>query len=217
MKESAVKDEKSIAQRYLESCRKEFWQEVFRVELDYIVRHLPGGAEVLSVGCGPAMIESALSQRGFRVAGLDVSREALDRVPDSVRTVAGCAEDMFFPESSFDAVIYVVSLQFIEDFRKAIEKTTHVLRPDGALLVMLLNPESDFFKKKLRDPSSYVRKIRHSGLREIEDVIAENYSVQTEYFLGVESDVVFESRNATEAVLYIINGTRKPNMKDKDA
>ena len=204
-------------ERYLDSCRTEFWQEVFRIELDYIERHLPRGGEVLSVGCGPAMIESALSERGFRVTGLDVSREALDCAPDSVRTVAARAEDMPFPESSFDAVIYVASLQFIENYRKAIQKTTRVLRPDGTLLVMLLNPESDFFKEKLRDPNSYVRKIRHTGLREIEDVIAEEFSVQTEYLLGVKGDVLFESRDITDAVLYVIRGTRKTISKDKDA
>ena len=204
-------------ERYLQSCQTEFWQGVFQVELEYIVQHLAGGGEILSVGCGPAMIESALSERGFRVTGLDVSREALDCAPDGVRTVAARAEDMPFPESSFDAVIYVASLQFIDDYRKAIERTTRVLRPEGALLVMLLNPESDFFKEKLRDPSSYVRKIRHTGLREIEDVIAEDFSVQTEYLLGVKGDVLFESRDATDAVLYIIRGTRKPIMKDRDA
>jgi len=203
--------------RYFQSCRTEFWQGVFRVELDYIVRHLPSGAEVLSVGCGPAMIESALSERGFHVTGLDVSREALDCAPDAVRTVAGRAEDMPFPESSFDAVIYVASLQFIDDYRKAIERTTHVLRPKGALLVMLLNPESDFFKEKLRDPNPYVRNIRHTGLREIEDVIAEDFSVQTEYLLGVKGDILFESRDITDAVLYVIRGTRKTISKDKDA
>jgi wyosine [tRNA(Phe)-imidazoG37] synthetase (radical SAM superfamily)/ubiquinone/menaquinone biosynthesis C-methylase UbiE len=204
-------------ERYLQSCRTEFWQGVFRAELAYIVQHLAGGGEVLSVGCGPAMLESALSERGFRVTGLDVSREALDCAPDSVRTVASRAENMPFPESSFDAVIYVASVQFIGNYRKAIEKTTRVLRPKGTLLVMLLNPESDFFKGKLRDPNSYVRKIRHTSLREIEDVIAENYSVQTEYFLGVKGDVLFESRDITDAVLYVIRGTRKPIMKDKDA
>jgi SAM-dependent methyltransferase len=196
-------------ERYLQSCRTEFWQGVFQVELEYIVQHLAAGGEILSVGCGPAMIESALSERGFRVTGLDVSREALDCAPDSVRTVAGRAEDMPFPESSFDAVIYVASLQFIDDYRKAIERTTRVLRPEGALLVMLLNPESDFFKEKSRDPNSYIRKIRHTSLREIEDVIAENYSVQTEYLLGVKGGVLFESQDVTDAVLYILRGINR--------
>jgi len=201
----------------MQSCRTEFWQRIFRIELEYILKHLVKGEEVLSVGCGPAIIESALSECGFSITGLDVSQEALDCAPDSVRTVAARAEDMPFPASSFDVVIYVASLQFIENFRKAIEETTRVLRPEGTLLVMLLNPESNLFKARLRDPNSYVRKIRHTDLREIEEVIAENYSVHREYLLGVKGDAIFESRDVTDAVLYIIRGTRKPMKKDKDA
>ena len=196
--------------RYMQSCRTEFWQRVFRIELEYILKHLVKGKEVLSVGCGPAIIESALSECGFTITGLDVSQEALDCAPDSVRTVAARAEDMPFPASSFDAVIYVASLQFIENYRKAIEETTRVLRPEGTLLVMLLNPKSDFFKRKLRDPNSYVGKIRHTDLREIEEVIAEDYGLHREYLLGVKGDTIFESRDVTDAVLYILRGTRKP-------
>jgi ubiquinone/menaquinone biosynthesis C-methylase UbiE len=194
----------------MQSCRTEFWQRVFRIELEYILKHLVKGKEVLSVGCGPAIIESALSECGFTITGLDVSQEALDCAPDSVRTVAARAEDMPFPASSFDAVIYVASLQFIENYRKAIEETTRVLRPEGTLLVMLLNPESDFFKRKLRDPNSYMGKIRYTDLREIEEVIAEDYGLHREYLLGVKGDTIFESRDVTDAVLYILRGTRKP-------
>jgi hypothetical protein len=74
---------------------------------------------------------------------------------------------------------------------------------------MLLNPESGFFKVKSRDPSSYVRGIRHVGLREIENVIAEDFSIETEYSLGIKGDTVFRSRDVADAALYIIRGTRR--------
>jgi ubiquinone/menaquinone biosynthesis C-methylase UbiE len=193
-------------ERYLESCQTEFWQGVFRAELDYLTRRLEGSKDILSVGCGPAIIESALSERGFRVTGLDVSQETLNCAPDRIRTVAARAEDMPFPDSSFDAVIYIASLQFIEDYRKAIKKTERVLRPDGKLIVMLLNPESVFFRDRVRNAGSYVRKIRHKDINEIERVIAEKFQVQAEYFLGVKGESIFESGDAAEAALYIITG-----------
>jgi len=178
-KKWVVSDSKGMSKRYAESCRKEFWQEVFQLELAYLTEHLKGCRDVLSVGCGPAFIEGALAKRGFNVTGLDVSQEALNRAPDNVRTVAARAEDMPFPDSSFDAVVYVVSLQFVDDHRKAMKKSAAVLRPGGMIVVMLLNPESEFFKRKLLDPNSYVRRIRHTDLREIEDVIAEDYGIRT--------------------------------------
>ncbi len=197
-------------EHYMQSCQTDFWNAVFEVEIEYLFQHLKGCEDVLSVGCGPAIIESALSKYGFCVTGLDVSREALDRAPDTVRTVVASAEDMPFPDSSFDAVIYVASLQFIENYKKAIEQTARVLRPNGRLIVMLLNPESSFFKAKFSDPSSYVRKIRHAELRQVEGVIAEDFDIETEYFLGIKEDAIFETRDATDAALYIVRGTRNP-------
>jgi ubiquinone/menaquinone biosynthesis C-methylase UbiE len=202
--ECVVKDSKAISERYLESCRNEFWQKVFQLELEYLVQHMQGCRDVLSVGCGPAIMEGGLAERGFNVTGLDVSHEALNCAPDQVRTVASRAEDMSFPESSFDAVIYVASLQFVEDYRKALEKSAAVLRPNGKILAMLLNPQSEFFKSRSRDSGSYVSKIRHTDLKAMEDVIAERFSARTEYFLGVKDHEVFESADAANAALYII-------------
>ena len=204
-------------EHYMQSCQTDFWKAIFQAEIEYLLEHLAGCEDVLSVGCGPAIIESALSERGFRMTGVDISQEALDRAPDKIRTVAASAEDMPFPESSFDAVIYMASMQFIEDYRKAMKKTARVLRPKGRLIVMLLNPESGFFKGKFRDPNSYVRKIRHTGLNEIENVIVEDFSVQTEFFLGIKEDAIFESRDVADAALYIIRGTRKLLEKGKEA
>lgn len=204
-------------EHYVQSCQTDFWKATFQAEIKYLTEHLAGCEDVLSIGCGPAIVESALSERGFRVTGLDISQEALDRAPDTIRTVAARAEDMPFSDSSFHAVIFVASLQFIDDYRKAIEQTARVLRPDGKLVVMLLNPESDFFKGKSRDLNSYVCKIRHTDLQVIEDAIAEDFSIQTEFFLGVKEDVVFECRDVTDAALYIIRGTGRPLQKGKKA
>jgi ubiquinone/menaquinone biosynthesis C-methylase UbiE len=204
-----MKDSKAISERYLESCRNEFWQKVFQLELEYLIQHLQGCRDVLSVGCGPAIMEGGLAKRGFNVTGLDMSQEALNCAPDHVRTVASRAEDMSFPESSFDAVIYVASLQFVENYRKVLEESASVLRPNGKILAMLLNPQSAFFEARFRDPGSYVAKIRHTDLKAIEDVFAERFAVRTEYLLGVKDHEIFESANAAEAALYIILGTKR--------
>jgi len=198
--------------KYLQSCKTEFWKKVFKAELDYILPQLKGTKDVLSVGCGPATIEAGLAEYGFNVTGLDISKEALGQAPDSVRTVAGSAENMDFMQLSFDAVLYVVSLQFIEKYKEAIKQTARVLRPSGKLLVMLLNPESEFFKEKTSTPTSYVNRIKHTDLTEIEKTIAEYFSVQTEYFLGIKGQEIFESQNPNLASLYVIKGKKKNSI-----
>jgi ubiquinone/menaquinone biosynthesis C-methylase UbiE len=197
----------SNMQKYLQSCNTDFWKNLFKAELDYILRELEKVTDVLSVGCGPAIIETGLAKHGFNVTGLDISEEALECAPDTVRTVAGPVEKMDFSDNSFDAVIYIASLQFIENYKEAIKQTARVLKPDGKLLAMLLNPDSEFFKEKSKKPDSYINKIRHTDLREIETTIAEYFSVQTEYFLGINNQQTFESQNPNLASLYVIKGT----------
>jgi ubiquinone/menaquinone biosynthesis C-methylase UbiE len=207
--ECVVNDSRDISERYIESCRKEFWQKVFQLELEYLIEHLEGYRDVLSVGCGPAIIEGALAERGFNVTGLDVSQEALNCAPDKVRTVVARAEDMSFPENSFDAVIYVASLQFIDDYRKALGKAASVLRPNGKIVVMLLNPGSSFFKERFRDPSSYVSKIKHTDQTAIEHAVGNNFAVYSEYFLRIDGNEVSSVARETDAALYIILGTKR--------
>ena len=196
-------------ENYLRSCKTEFWKKVFKAELDYILQELKGTKDILSVGCGPAIIEAGLSEHGFNVTGLDISKEALDQAPDSIRTVRGSVENMDFTESSFDAVIYVASIQFIERYKEAVKQSARVLRSGGKLLIMLLNPESEFFKEKAGNPASYINKIKHTNLAEIKRTIAEHFSVQTEYFLGIRKTKMFQSRHPDLAALYIIKGKKK--------
>jgi len=92
-----------------------------------------------------------------------------------------------------------------------------VLRPAGKLIVMLLNPHSAFFKEKVQDPASYLRKIRHTSLEEIESAIAEHFHIQTEYFMGVKDGNIFESQETAEASLYVIRGTQKHRGEDEEA
>jgi ubiquinone/menaquinone biosynthesis C-methylase UbiE len=196
-------------QKYLQSCNTDFWKNVFKAELDYILRKLKGAKDVLSVGCGPAIIEAGLAEHGFNITGLDVSKGALGCAPDTVRTVAGPAEKMDFADNSFDAVIYIASLQFIENYKQAIKQTVRVLKPGGKLLVMLLNPQSRFYKEKVSNPASYVSRIKHTDLEELERTIAEHFTVQTEFFLGIRGRQILESRRPDLAVLYVIKGKKK--------
>jgi ubiquinone/menaquinone biosynthesis C-methylase UbiE len=196
-------------ERYLQSCKTDFWKEVFKAELEYILRELEGAKDVLSVGCGPAIIETGLSEHGFNVTGLDISKEALEQAPDSIRTIAGPAENMDFADSCFDAVIYVASLQFIREYKEAVQRTARVIRPRGRILVMLLNPASEFFKQRVGNPSSYLNKIKHTDLKEIERTIAEYFTIQTEYFLGIKQSEIFQAEDSNLAALYIVKGKRR--------
>jgi SAM-dependent methyltransferase len=194
---------------YLERCKQPFWQTVFHLEIEYLVEHLKGCRDILSVGCGPATIEGELAKHGFHVTGLDISCEVLSCAPDRIRTVVGRAEDMAFPRHSFDAVIYVASLQFVDDYRTALDKSAAVVRPGGRLVVMLLNPASAFFQKKQADPASYIASIKHPDLAAIQSKASEHFLVHGEYYLRIDGDQVEAGGKEPDSALFIISGTKR--------
>jgi ubiquinone/menaquinone biosynthesis C-methylase UbiE len=116
---------------------------------------------------------------------------------------------MDFALLSFDAVIFVASIQFIERYKEAVKETARTLRSGGKLLIMLLNPQSEFFKEKTKNLSSYVNKIKHKNLKEFEKAVAEYFSVETEYFLGIKGTKIFQSRDPNAASLYVIKALKR--------
>lgn len=195
--------------RYLHACRKPFWRQVFAAECDYLRQQLLPGDKILSVGCGPAIIESGLAEQGFSVVGLDVSPEAIACAPDTLPTFIADAESMPFDAEQFDVVLFIVSLQFIGNYRQALQETARVLKPGGRVIAMLLNPISDFYKAKQTAVDSYVRHIKHSDLAALETAIAELFEVQGEYFLGISGQRIFSSHDPRTAALYIIQGHKR--------
>lgn len=201
-------DAMSEAAGYLRACQSPFWRQVFAAELDYLLQRLRPGDEILSVGCGPALIEGGLADHGFAVTGLDVSPQAIAAAPVTLRTVVAPAEQLPFAAAVFDAVLFIVSLQFVEDYRQALSEAQRVLRPGGRMMAMLLNPVSTFFKEKQTEKDSYVRRIRHTDLHELESASAEKFEIQSEFYLGIDGHRVFPSREPETAALYVIQGIR---------
>lgn len=212
-----MRDERFAARCYARSCRADFWRRVFHFEAEYLVKQLGGCRDVLGVGCGPAGVEAELARRGYRVTGLDASPSMLAGRPTEVRAVVARAEGLPFPASVFDAVIFVVSLQFVEDYRGAVEQAAGVLKPGGTLIALLLNPASGFFRERRRDPGSYVHGVRHADVGPIADAIAEHFRVRTEFLLGVRGETLLESQEPGEAVLYSVVGVKRPGGRTPGA
>lgn len=196
------------SENYLRSCKSEFWQQVFAAELAYLCQHLQLGDEILSVGCGPALIERGLIEQGFDVVGLDVSQQAIACSPDAVRTIVASAESIPFEDCSFDVVLYIVSLQFVDNYQQALAETHRVLRAGGKVIALLLNPASPFFQQKQADGGSYVAKIKHTNLQQLESAMAEGFEVESEYILGIENELIFDSGDPERAALYVMRGMK---------
>jgi SAM-dependent methyltransferase len=102
-----------------------------RVELGPVGR-------VLDVGCGEGRFCRLLARAAVQTTGIDPTAALIEaarrRHPDG-RYVMARAENLPFPDGSFDLVVSYLSLVDIEDLRAAVAELARVLAPGGKLLI----------------------------------------------------------------------------------
>ena len=108
-----------------------------------VVERVAGAAptSVLDVATGPAGVALELARRtGARVVGLDVSEEMLRRGAANVVAagrriplVLGRAEDLPFPDASFDALSFTYLLRYVADPPAVLAELARVVRPGGVV------------------------------------------------------------------------------------
>lgn len=106
----------------------------------FLVSRIRGtaGDTVLDVATGTGAVALELVRRtGCSVVGLDQSPEMLAvarrRVPQSVRLVRGTADQLPFPDGSFDGLTFTYLMRYVDDPRTTLRELARVVRPGGTL------------------------------------------------------------------------------------
>jgi demethylmenaquinone methyltransferase/2-methoxy-6-polyprenyl-1,4-benzoquinol methylase len=112
-----------------------------------LIREAAGrpGERALDLCCGTGDVAFALARRGLDVAGLDFSAPMLavanqrlkERFPDArVNFLQGDAQQIPFPDNSFDIVTISYGLRNLADWETGLREMQRVARPGGRLLVL---------------------------------------------------------------------------------
>jgi len=196
-------------EKFIRFCESDFGKNVLEKEAEYVYHELKEAHRILDVGCGIGQFEQKLSE--LDITGLDNSKEMLEeaRRRSDKTFVLGNAENLSFDDSSFDAVFYVATLEFVDDYQKAIQEAWRVTKPYGKILVMMLNPESEYFHEHMQREGSYFRKVKHTDLGEIRDYISKVYQITNEeYFLGIRGQQIFDTDEKRFASLHVVTGKK---------
>ena len=135
---------------------------VFQAEHLCETADLQAGWRVLDVATGSGNAAIAAARRGCEVVGIDYVPALLQRGRIraaaehlDVRFVEGDAEELRFPDASFDAVISIYGVMFAPNHRRAAAELARVCRPGGRIALASWTPDG-FIGETFRIFSRYL-------------------------------------------------------------
>ena len=118
--------------RYIQVNRRD------TAHLGRVSRHLipAPGSRVLEVGCGRGYLTRDMHEKlGLDVTGTDLNPHVLDSaVTDRVRSMPATALD--FPDSTFDHVVTIHTIEHVPAIATAFLEMARVLKPGGTMLAV---------------------------------------------------------------------------------
>ncbi|MGD2278939.1 MAG: class I SAM-dependent methyltransferase [Candidatus Omnitrophota bacterium] len=117
-------------------------------ELEAVKEVLPKKGYGLEIGVGSGRFAAPL---GIAV-GIDPSRKMVELARKrGVDARLGTGEELSFKNSTFDYAAIIVTLCFVRDPEKVVEESARVLKPDGKLIIGIIDKKSflgEFYQKK---------------------------------------------------------------------
>lgn len=119
-----------------------------------LLNPLPG-EKILDLGCGTGVFTIDVMASGPTITGVDISQPMLRKavMKTSKYAFTGICADMRalpFADSSFDKVLSMTALEFIEDAKQAIAEIDRVTRKKGTIVLTTLNSLSPWAKRRLK-------------------------------------------------------------------
>ena len=113
----------------------------------------PAGKDMVDIGCGGGMLTRALTARGARVVGVEISEEQLAAALEGdggsgARYLVGRAEDLPLEDGSVDIAVFMRTLHHVppDGMLAALREAHRVLRPNGVVYVAEPLAEGEFFE-----------------------------------------------------------------------
>jgi len=155
-------DDPSFSERMLREHLDESHSAASRRKVDRAMQidwfweklNLTPASQVLDVTCGPGLYSVALASRGARVSGIDFGPAAIsyardlakqNGVADRCKFIEQDVRQFDFPEESYDAALFIygqLAVFTIAEVQQLLERIARALRPDGRLVVELLDQHS---------------------------------------------------------------------------
>ncbi|MBA2875901.1 class I SAM-dependent methyltransferase [Thermaerobacillus caldiproteolyticus] len=125
---------------------EDMWEHGSRKTIvPFLATYIPKEGEVADFGCGDGYGSWKLYQAGYRVIGVDLSREMIEKAKargehERLRFIQGDLTQLPFADETFSGAMAINSLEWTEEPLKALNEMRRVLKRDHYLCVGLLGP-----------------------------------------------------------------------------
>ncbi|KLU61118.1 demethylrebeccamycin-D-glucose O-methyltransferase [Peptococcaceae bacterium CEB3] len=111
------------------------------------------GLKLLDIGCGTGRYSISLASMGLEVTGVDVSPAMLEKAQAkateagvSISFMGADALRLPFDDETFDLVLSVDSMEWVPDFRAALQEAFRVLKTGGRFVVGFIGRDSAWWR-----------------------------------------------------------------------
>ncbi len=118
-------------------------KDKYEAELRALRCFIPTNGNGLEVGVGSGKFAAPL--------GIKTGVEPSDKMADKARKLGihvlpGIAEDLPVPDNSFDFVLMVTTICFVDDLKKSFQEAFRVLKKDGDIVIGFIDKDSELGK-----------------------------------------------------------------------
>lgn len=115
------------------------WQDSLVVYINLIDQLVSKDISILDIGCGHADFLSSVYEKTQNVYGLDPDSHALSKNTTIINNVCGIADDIPFPDNTFDLVVMAWVLEHVEEPEKVFTEIHRVVKPGGKIVFLTPN------------------------------------------------------------------------------
>jgi ubiquinone/menaquinone biosynthesis C-methylase UbiE len=146
------------------------------------------GEAILEVGSGTGYFLRALVRSGARCVGVEPSREMLaaaaSRPAENIDYVRGRGESLPFRDACFDGLLYMTTIEFVQDVDAALEEARRVVRAGGRMVFGVLNADGPWARARRREGGLWTE-ARFYRTAELEALVSPIGAVQIDYCVHV--------------------------------
>jgi ubiquinone/menaquinone biosynthesis C-methylase UbiE len=113
-----------------------------RLALEMVEAAMPSSSRILDAGCGSGEMATKLMARGYAVWGIDLAEPMIRharKLCDAARFGVGDIEHIPFPDNTFDVVVSLGVIEYLESDEQALREIRRVLRPGGKAVIAIAN------------------------------------------------------------------------------